>query len=60
MSPPSFFDTNVLVYAADADESDKQAAAGALFRSCVDTAMEAVDPALKVAREELRPKGCLW
>ena len=37
MSPPSFFDTNVLVYAADADEPDKQAAAIALFRSCVDT-----------------------
>jgi len=36
MSSLCFFDTNVLVYAADADEPDKQATAIALFRSCVD------------------------
>jgi predicted nucleic acid-binding protein len=35
MSAPCFFDTNVLVCAADADEPDKQAAAIALFGSCV-------------------------
>ncbi len=36
MSPLCFFDTNVLVYAADADGLDKQAKAIALFRTCVD------------------------
>lgn len=36
MSPLCFFDTNVVVYAADADEPKKQATAIALFRSCVD------------------------
>ena len=36
MSPLCFFDTNVLVYAADADEPDKQGTAIALFRRCVD------------------------
>jgi predicted nucleic acid-binding protein len=36
MSPLCFFDTNVLVYAADADEPEKQGTAIELFRSCVD------------------------
>jgi predicted nucleic acid-binding protein len=36
MNPFCSFDTNVLVYAADADEPDKQATAIELFRSCVD------------------------
>lgn len=36
MSPVCFFDTNVLVYTADADAPDKQATAIALVRRCVD------------------------
>jgi predicted nucleic acid-binding protein len=36
MSPLCFFDTNVLVYTADADQPEKQATATVLFRSCVD------------------------